>query len=111
MAGEAGSPRTGFAVPPQPDRGGQCRRPHEAPGHGQGGRGRGHPGEARFRPLGADLLRRIRRPAEETGAREDYWRMTPAIEAQSQMTNEPNLVLLAGPNGAGKTTASQDLLA
>ena len=29
-------------------------------------------GQARLRPLGADLLRRVRRPAAETGAGEDH---------------------------------------
>ena len=56
------------ALPPQPHRRGQRRRPPEAAGHGPRGRRGHHQGQARLRPVGADLLRRVRRPAAEAGA-------------------------------------------
>ena len=36
-------------------------------------------GQARLRPLGADLLRRIRRPAQQAGAGEDHRRVRPPL--------------------------------
>ena len=58
------------AVRPQPHGRRQRRRPHEAAGHGpRSGRG-DHERQARFRPVGADLLRRIRRPTAEAGVGE-----------------------------------------
>ena len=48
---------------PQPHRRGQRRRPPQAPGDGARGGGRGDRRPARLRPLGADLLRRVRRRA------------------------------------------------
>ena len=76
LAGEAGartSPPT--AVPPQPDRRGQRRRPPQAPGHGARGGGGRHRRQARLRPLGADLLRRVRRAAAQAGAGQDHRRI------------------------------------
>ena len=51
---------------------GQRRRPSETADHGPGGGGGCHGREARFRPLGADLLRRVRRRPPQKGAGEDY---------------------------------------
>ena len=42
----------------------------QAAGDGPGGRGRDHEGEARLRPVGAGLLRRVRRRPGEAGAGE-----------------------------------------
>ena len=55
-------------LPPQPHRRGQRRRPPEAAGHGPRSRRGDHQGQARLRPVGADLLRRIRRQPAEAGA-------------------------------------------
>ena len=55
------------ALPPQPHRRGQRRRPHEAADHGPRGRRRDHQGQARLRPVGADLLRRVRRAPGRSG--------------------------------------------
>ncbi len=49
-------------LPPQPHRRGQRRRPPEAADHGPRGRRGDHQGQARLRAVGADLLRRVRRP-------------------------------------------------
>ena len=53
------------ALPPQPHRRRQRRRPHEAADHGARSGGRHHRRQARLRSVGADLLRRIRRPPPE----------------------------------------------
>ncbi len=63
------------ALPPQPHRRGQRRRPPQAPDHGPRGRGRDHRRPPRLRAVGADLLRRVRRSAAETGADQDYRRV------------------------------------
>ncbi len=56
------------AVPAQPHRRRQRRRSPQAPGHGPRGRGGDHQGKAGLRPLGADLLRRVRRAQSQAGA-------------------------------------------
>src|SRR4051812_37554328 len=60
------------AVPPQPDGRGQRGRASQAPGHGAGSRRRGDERKARFRTLGADLLRRVRWSPEEADSREGH---------------------------------------
>jgi hypothetical protein len=55
-------------LPPQPHRRGQRRRPHETPDHGPRSRRRRHRRPPRLRPLGTDLLRRIRRPPPQAHA-------------------------------------------
>src|SRR5579871_1869503 len=58
VAGTAGSLQPGSeCVPPQSHWRGQRGRPPEAADHGSGSRGRHHERQARFRSLGADLLR------------------------------------------------------
>ncbi len=52
-------------VQAQPHRRGQRRRPHEAAGHGAGGRHRRDQRQVGLRPLGAGLLRRVRRTTPE----------------------------------------------
>jgi len=53
---------------PQSHRRRQRRRASQAAGDGPRGRGGGDGRQTRLRPLGADLLRRVRRPPSETGA-------------------------------------------
>jgi len=57
----------------QRHRRGQRRRSFEAPGDGPRGGGGGHRGQAGFWPLGADLLRGIRRAKAQAGAGQDHW--------------------------------------
>src|SRR5262245_30219361 len=69
VAGRAGpvQPRPG-SLPPQQDGRGQRRRPPQAADHGPGGRRRYHQGEAGLWPLGANLLRGVRRPPAQASA-------------------------------------------
>ena len=60
-------------LPPQSHGRGQCRRPSQASSHGPRGGGGDHRRQARFRSVGANLLRRIRRLPAETSAGEDPW--------------------------------------
>ena len=63
-------------VQAQPHRRGQRRRPHEAADHGPRSRRGDHQRQARFRAVGADLLRRVRRQAGQAGAGEGHRGMT-----------------------------------
>src|SRR5213592_1239379 len=72
LAGKAGAARADEPVPSQPHRRGQRGRAPEAAGDGPGG-GRGdYRRETGLRAVGADLLRRIRRPAAQARAGEDH---------------------------------------
>ncbi len=76
LAGAAGAVRPlAGALPPQPHRRGQRRRPPEAadprPASGVGD----HEGPARLRPVGTHLLRRVRRQSAEARAGEDHRRV------------------------------------
>ena len=55
------------SLPSQPHRRRQRRRAPQAPDHGPRGGGRDHEGQARFRAVGADLLRRVRWEPEQDG--------------------------------------------
>ena len=74
------SPET---LPPQPHRRGQRRRPPQAADHGPRSRRGDHRRQARLRPVGTDLLRRVRRPPAETGAGQDHWRVSCSSGLQS----------------------------
>src|SRR6185503_21208665 len=54
---------------------GQRRRPPQAPDHGPRGGGGDHRRQARFRAMGADLLRRVRWAAEKARPGEDHRRV------------------------------------
>src|SRR3989304_3552904 len=69
---ELAPPRAGLPLSAQPHGGGQRGRAPQAPGDGPRGGGRRDEREVRLRPLGADLLRRVRRPQEEAGPRENH---------------------------------------
>ena len=60
------------ALPSQSHRRRQRRRPPETPDHGPRSRRGHHQGQTRFRPVGANLLRRVRRPPPKAGAGEDH---------------------------------------
>ena len=62
----------GVDVTPQPDRRGQWRRPSETASDGPRGGGGDHRRATGLWPLGADLLRGVRRPASEAGVGQDY---------------------------------------
>src|SRR4029077_17456892 len=64
------------ALRPQPHGRRQRRRAHETASDGARGGGRDHERSTRFRPVGANLLRRIRRPPAEARAGENHWRVT-----------------------------------
>ena len=74
------------ALPPQPHRRGQRRRPPEAAGHGPRGRRRDHQREARLRALGADLLRRVRRPPAEAGAGQGHRGVATLVNTMEPLT-------------------------
>src|SRR6185369_7429437 len=79
LARTARAARADFPVPPQRHRRGQCGRPPQAAGDGARGGGGGDEGQARLRALGADLLRRVRRAAEEARSRQGDWRMSTSV--------------------------------
>ena len=64
--------RQSRALPPQSHRRGQRGRPHQAPALRTGGRGGRHRGQARLRPLGADLLRGVRRAPPQARPGQDH---------------------------------------
>ena len=66
LAREARAGRTRLPAPP--DRRGQRRRAPEAHDHGAPGRAADHRRQARSRPVGAGLLRRVRRPAARSAS-------------------------------------------
>src|ERR1043166_4878111 len=88
VAGDARAPRVELQT--SPDWGGQRRRASEAHDHGTPGRVADHEWEAGSRSLGASLLRRIRRPAEEARRRESdgavIWRLVAALFAAAVAT-------------------------
>ncbi len=72
LAGEAGAARAGQPLPAQPHRRGQRRRAPEAQVMGREVVVAVTEGQAGLRPVGADLLRRVRRAAAQAGAGEDH---------------------------------------
>ena len=74
VAREAGAGRPRLPAPP--DRRGQRRRAPEAHDHGAPGHAADHRRRARSRPVGAGVLRRVRRPAQEARRRESDRRVT-----------------------------------
>ena len=54
---------------------GQWRFPLEKPADRPPGGGAGHEWQARFRPLAAGLLRRVRWPAPQKGTDQGHWRV------------------------------------
>ncbi len=72
LAGKARAARADLRILAQPDRRRQCRRAYETTGDGTRSSSGDHERQAGFRAVGADLLRRVRRPQTETGAGQDY---------------------------------------
>src|SRR5213078_2469690 len=77
-----------------PDGRGQRRRAPQADAHGTSGDAADHRRQARSRPVGAGLLRRVRRPAEEAGRRESDGGLTLPPRTSSDGRDYPDRPVL-----------------